>query len=244
MQKQSGQSTQEMQARPIIFSGDMVRAVLSGAKTQTRRVMKPQPFRTSTYAPGFGQRWVYRGHISEDYKGIPAMFGPFLPLCPYGVPGDRLWVRENIEAYEETDIGYHVIRYAVDGRVVGEYTEEQEGWAWGYRGSKPVCGHNYTQNTKHIPSIHMPKWATRIWLAVVSVRVQRVQDMTTADVWAEGISVGGEDVKHIGSQQHVTCRMSKFAELWDSINAKRGYPWSANPWTWCVEFKLPEKADG
>jgi hypothetical protein len=183
-----------MKERPILFSGPMVQAILDGRKTQTRRVVKPQP-----------EYWEQTGgyHYPLDkkpYRGAPV--GRVRSIdeyrCPYGQPGDRLWVRETWHQYAGGEVIYRA-DYGPESYQAGA-----KGWR---------------------PSIFMPRWASRITLEITGVRVERVQDISADDARAEGVSA--PDV----------LPRSKFATLWDSINAKRGYGWDMNPWCWCVEFK-------
>ncbi len=181
-----------MSEHPILFSAAMVKAILEGRKTQTRRVIKPQPI-----------------HNIKHREYIAVIDGS-KKQCPYGQPGDRLWVRETWQLSEEAGMYYPetgrlpdtLCEYAADYSEV----ERKDGGPWK-------------------PSIFMPRWASRITLEVVKVRVERLQDMSYEDAVAEGID-------HIYPQGRLQFRM-----LWDSINAKRGYGWDVNPWVWVVEFK-------
>ena len=194
---------------PILFNGDMVRAILDGRKTQTRRVIKPQPL------------WIYNENIpikTPDANPMGAI------KCPYGSPGDRLWVRETWAPHaddESEKAKRPLIFYRADG---------DDG-----RGNPHI--------NRWRPSIHMPRWASRILLAVKNVRVERVQDISEEDADAEGF--GGDIPSNVfptifyGDCGHLSIPEC-FGVLWDSINAKRGYGWDKNPWCWCVEFGLME----
>jgi len=232
-----------MKERPILFSGEMVRAILADKKTMTRRVVKP-------YGIAYpGDRWTVGAHprggwfavdIPEwktDEKLLSASGG--FP-CPYGVPGDRLWVREAFSP----DWCDHVI----------------------YRADDPTGGGardaGYASEPKWKPSIHMKREYSRIDLELVTVRVERVQDISDKDIVAEGIyiPVNADSIKD--GKGHPLIRLTgknppikylrkrdgdpwtesellraHFAALWDDINAKRGYSWKANPWVWVVEFR-------
>lgn len=172
--------------RPILFSGEMVSAILNGRKTQTRRVIKPQP-------------------VSNPFP---------LQRCPYGVTGDLLWVRET-----------H--------------------YRWAGCGTPPRTGFNQDRcyddhpellsMTRHaqivtVPSIHMPRWASRITLRVVDVRVERVQEISESDAKAEGVAAWHNTTDG-------TVYRPEFCLLWDSINAAIGFGWEVNPWVWVVEFE-------
>lgn len=194
-----------MKERPIIFSGEMVRAILEGRKTQTRRVIKPQP-------SGDVGAWPYDDH-RENWL-----------VCPYGSQECRLWVRETWRPFvlgsrfnQEVDI-----EYRADGQKILHHpisSEKLEKWEGGF------------SDCSWKPSIHMPRWASRITLEITDVRVERVQDITDADAVAEGIDP--EEDKYDGHQVPKV----NFSFLWDSINEKRGFGWDANPWVWVVEFK-------
>lgn len=183
-----------MKGRPILFSAPMVRAILAGTKTQTRRVAK-----------GLALEWLSEGFTPEfvaDYQNR---------LCPYGQPGDRLWVRETWALAFESAVIPHpeaVIYRADEGNA-----------DWGGRWK---------------PSIHMPRWASRITLEIVSVRVERLQDISGTDCLAEGV---GAPVGSELSYGSVTDAWNKreYARLWESINGPGS--WDANPWVWVVEFK-------
>ena len=188
-----------MSEKPILFSGEMVRAILDGRKTQTRRVIKPFPLERPTWHPNLG-RWnvIYR----EDGLGR-------LIKCPYGQPGDRLWVKERWYLWPNaTD--WYTVSYPYSGPAT--YPVKC------YRDLK-ILG---TLGKKNL--LWMPREFSRITLDVVGVRVERVQDIDETAVSAEGapFEPGGH---------------WDFARLWDSINAKRGYGWDKNPWVWVIEFE-------
>lgn len=219
----------EIKSRPILFSGDMVRAILDGRKTQTRIIVKPQPHPDTEAMrdiPRTNRWWAGYEHADTEH-GVE-----YRPLgsdqqyewhCPYGVPGDRLWVRE---AWQPVRLGFDYcdVQYRADGK--GEHRVERYP---DYDGRKLAqhygdkCGWGLSWCTP----IHMPRWASRILLEVTGVRVERVQDISEDDAVSEGLP---------DAQYHP----NPFAELWDSINAKRGYGWSDNPWTWVVAFKVIE----
>lgn len=196
-----------MKERPILFSGAMVKAILEGKKTQTRRVIKPQPASVWTEArmdngvACFGAPWV---------KGIHVM------NCPYGRPGDRLWVRETWGLSAAIPMGFQ--RSAIDAHGVSldrgdlAYRADEPSGRWCWR-----------------PSIHMPRWASRLTLEIADVRVERLQAITKADALAEGI--------HPSDKPHVSERVM-FQALWDTINGTRpGCAWADDPWVWVVSFQ-------
>ena len=214
-----------MKERPIIFSGEMVRAILAGRKTQTRRVMRPQPpafVKIMKYLP-LAELW--RGGAAGCRNPTPNQKGW---RCPYGIPSDRLWVREAIRSDSED------IYYLADGTsvYVEGFTAEQQEWLMTYGGDK---------NNITIPSIHMPRWASRIMREVMGVRVERVQDISEEDAKAEGVEAWHSPYPEIERYNRPGgSYRNGFHELWNSINAKRGFGWDVNPWIWVVEFKLLE----
>lgn len=196
-----------MRERPILMSGPMVRAILSGTKTQTRRPVKPQPaypgaFDNCTFIPGNGFVDIY----------LP---GAVLPAhhwhCHLGKPGDRLWVRETFSPFPPHEVGSKLwgIVYGADAEQVEREAPET------YR---PML-YNYERWS---PSIHMPRWACRLVLEVVSVRVERVQQISEADARAEGFADS-----------------MAFKDAWEAMYGKKlgAALWS---WCWVVEFKRAE----
>jgi hypothetical protein len=206
-----------MSEKPIIFSTEMVRAILDGRKSQTRRVIKPQPERK---APDWKDSkmlaWVYKDKTYWcDGETMTAMSVDM--YAPYQ-PGDVLWVRESFqprlaEGVEwqdsdyETGDGYNVSYVATDGILELETPDGD-------------------MTYKVTPSIHMPRWAARLFLRVKSVRAERLQDISLNDCMAEGIK-GSDTLTPYGC----------FVELWNKLNAKRGYEWAGNPWVWVIEFE-------
>lgn len=232
--------------RPILFSGPMVRAILReiDPKTQTRRVGKIQNHEYTQLGVS------YIGHATKGtvalatYRAFPDQGSARWAICecPYGVPGDRLWIRETfaLQSNVEDDLPPFA-----DGRPVKHFDgEDESGWLQPhYRATDPMpepgcpederhnCGSEDICASPWKPSIFMPRWASRITLEVTEVRVQRVQEISKADCIAEGME--GLDDVHAGWHQN-------YAQLWDSINLKRGFGWDANPWVWCVTFKKGE----
>ena len=203
---------QEMRERPILFSSEMVRAILDGRKTQTRRVIKfrslPEIPVTSMYEHGGFEGEPFTQSWSADHAGEKSIVVEQGIKCPYGQPGDRLWVREAFHSWHED--GNHAI-YRADGedQRVGKRHESYGVGRWS-------------------PSIHMPRWASRITLEVTGVRVERVQKISAKDLVAEGAIT--KDPFNVTNRPH-------FQRLWDWINTKRGFGWEKNPWVWVVEFK-------
>ena len=194
-----------MKERPILFRGPMVRAILEGRKTMTRRVVAD--------------------------KHMPLVFAAALPAlhesCPYGQPGDRLWVRESfqplfadgIENHWETNWktgkGYAISYPATDG--IQEFVDADD---------------NISSACK--PSIPMPRWASRILLEITAIRVERLQDISEADARAEGAPLELGELERLILGAKAKYR-SGFVRLWQSINGEQS--WHENPWVWVVEFK-------
>lgn len=192
-----------MKERPILFNGPMVRALLDGSKTQTRRVVKPQP------------DWVNPdasvGNALTVAK-IGKRVGMANRICSYGQPGSRLWVRETWAAPHAYD---HLPPRMIpqDARIHYAATEDRGGLLWR-------------------PSIHMPRWASRITLEVTGVRVERLQEISEADAMAEGVA---ETAKHLQGLSACLEHCYAYQDLWESINGPGS--WDENPWVWVVEFK-------
>lgn len=187
-----------MKERPILFNGEMVRAVLAGQKTQTRRI----PSKTQQYAL----------------------------FCPYGHPGDRLWVRETFCTFEQSN-GSQGVAYRADTED-GWYSpcETLTGGYPSHCSCHPGCEGCTAGRWKPTwrPSIHMPRWASRITLEITDVHVERVQDISEEDVQAEGFS-------------DRPASKNKFRIAWDLLYWKRGLGWDVNPWVWVVTFKRAEE---
>ena len=203
--------------RPIIFSAPMVRAILDGRKTQTRRVVKPQPSQLADQVVcDLNDVWRESVRHGNDLHMEPE--GTREWRCPYGVPGDRMWVREAWRMVKQHDAISPKAAHLGGGCLTVSYPA-----------SDPLERDGKHCMGKKRPSIHMPRWASRLTLEVTGVRVERVQEVSQTDAKAEGVRpdcIGGPK----------DYRM-EFRRLWDSINAKRGYPWDDNPWVWVVEFK-------
>jgi len=204
-----------MKERPIIMSAESVRAIMDGRKTVTRRVVKPQPPAPEAVCALAGDEYGFMACGDLDQNAVHRVVGPVWAVrqlmgdrgnmapqwrCPFGAPGDRLWVRET---------------WATTG-------PEEESWA---------------NRGRWRPSTHMPRWASRLTLEVLDVRVERVQRISPADCWAEGIQEEDLDrwALHAGGRPEAV--RTAFETLWDRLNAKRGYPWDENPWVWRVEFR-------
>lgn len=203
----------DIKERPILFSGPMVRAILEGRKTQTRRVIKPNPdnlFQSRTKSHGFGHGHDGVGWYFSDYEY--AEEGTTKWNCPYGQPGDRLWVRETWTGADDP-AHKHAVLYRADGERAARWRS----------------------------SIHMFRWASRITLEITNVRVERVRDISELDSVAEGMDLTPEFEKSKKGHPlapYKTC----FAWRWNLHNEKRGFGWLYNPWVWVIEFKRVENA--
>lgn len=212
-----------MKSRPILFSGPMVRAILEGRKTQTRRVVKPQP----------NAGWKFNCFDSFYYWWTPDgtcnLNGPHEGRkCPFGQPGDRLWVRETWAAWDSVSD-----REAseVDG-TAQELAERGLNQAHiSYRADPRMHADKWR------PSIHMPRWASRITLEIESVRVERVQEISENDARAEGCD-GDCPIAYIPPYT-TRPRVYHYAHLWQSINGPGS--WDANPWVWVIQFRRVQK---
>lgn len=299
-----------MKDRPILFKAEMVRAILGGRKSQTRRVIKPQP---PKHWPDYFAK-LARGHTSLSLPEVRYFRSDNTEVkCPYGQPGDEqgtkfrdssppsdgwYWIRWTAHD-NERQVWLRRFHSLEDEARDGIPDNDVERWLWGtspfddpesvcldvaepldiewrrpgdrlwvretwgavwpdmeaaslkdsiieYRANlKPGCtdypgewpadeARGNPDAPKWRPSIHMPRWASRITLEVTGVRVERVQDITLEDMIAEGATPIQEDCYFFDSYAIPFCK------LWDSVNAKRGYSWEQNPWVWIVEFRLEQ----
>ena len=224
-----------MKERPILFSTEMVKAILEGRKTQTRRIVRKQPH-------GAGE-WV-RQLASWLFPNV----NPYIKLkCPYGQPGDRLWVRETWRIVGWRDGEPFDIEFKDGGKKRDVYLNESRAEDYAIEctdqclaaGLKTDNDDNFIRPeggypTKWRPSIFMPREASRILLGVVDVRVERLRDITEEDVIAEGISLPNYAELAIKDVQYPEPSVI-YADLWESINGKGS--WDKNPWVWVITFK-------
>ena len=217
--------------RPILFSGPMVRAILDGRKTMTRRVLNPQPpfyGDTAKPSPTVPGAWDF---ASNDPEKRRASLRNFPTKNRYGQPGERLWVRET---FYIDDIHY------VDGPVADAGSEINREQLYfhadgGCCQQIPECQCAEVGKPKWRPSIHMPRWASRITLEITSVRVERLQGINWSDAIAEGIKDPRRAYLRVDRERGP---VGQFRELWDSINGERpNCDWKSNPWVWVVSFK-------
>ena len=196
-----------MRERPILFNGAMVRAILSGAKTQTRRAVK-----------GFALDWLGKARFTPEYVANPGN-----DLCPFGQPRDRLWVRETTVNVEK------------HGYLGPVYLESEEGRDCLNFGLAPAPD-DMTEVEPHEvtlrPSIHMPRSMCRLVLEITAVRVERLQAITEADAVAEGLSQTESGSWLPGPCDHPELA---FHQLWAQVYGEPA--WEANPWVWVIEFR-------
>ena len=217
-----------MKERPILFSGPMVNAIFDGRKTQTRRVVKPQPEQRGTTAGPIYDQLVWKGHALSESGKLADMSSH----SPYGQPGDRLWVRETFRyGWSREEKFYNDADGASRSERAWERCDEPtEDRVWyDADGAPGECPYDEWAELK-TPSIYMPRWACRLGLTVTDVRVERLQEISAADVLAEGVGPCGE-------ADNRTWLRKSFHDLWDSINKKRGFGWDVNPWVWTITFE-------
>ncbi|MFL1906546.1 hypothetical protein [Plesiomonas shigelloides] len=205
--------------KPILFNDDMVRAILSGEKTQSRRMV----------VGVMNDNGIQLKKRTKTKSGITThvLDAPKHGLCPYGNVGDRLWVREAFQCglCTKTSFAY---------RATHKPEDLEDGW-W-----EPI---------KWKPSIHMPRLASRITLKVTAVRVERLKDITEADCWAEGIleidgQFSNQEIVDMATRLHLSIEDARvqYALLWESIYGAGS--WDKNPWVWVIEFKKVEAGNG
>ncbi|HGM5805693.1 TPA: hypothetical protein ACKP33_001926 [Serratia marcescens] len=210
-----------MKERPVIFNGEMVRAILDGRKTQTRRVVSDRHLHLIDVASQVGECYPLESGI--DHANSQSYYREH---CPFGQVGDRLWVRETFAGHYLDDDQIQDIK---DGRCKAKCLCE-------YRadyGDDAECADGWT------PSIHMPRWASRITLEITAVRVERLNDISQEDAQVEGMELTGwvpsySNPDNAGFDETFT-PYDNFAMLWQSIYGEES--WSANPWVWVIEFR-------
>lgn len=210
-----------MKERPILFNGPMVKAILDGRKTQTRRIVKPQPQTDHVYImpdgtlPGVFKNGYTEAKQIGDKIFLSCRAGWM--RCPYGMGGDRLWVRET----------------------------------WGLCDTEPKDGPENAQifykatdesrrdmrYQKWRPSIHMPRWASRINLEITGIGIQRIQDISREDAREEGVTTNPYPTKTYQDWDDPGVHVVLFSQLWDSVYAGTEGSWDSNPWVWIIEFR-------
>lgn len=234
-----------MSERPILFSAPMVRALREGRKIQTRRTRglekinaEPDVWR---YLTVDSERSAESGHHEHIWQHVQDIKRVMVIPCPYGVAGDRLWTRESFVFVNcERERNTVCVAYPADGETLPnrpdcQLTTKQYAAFMGDSGNK-----KNPFDKRRYPSIHMPRWASRDTLEVVSARPERLQAITEADAIAEGCRADEDPYwkpsYHDPDSGGNPSARNSFEYLWDLINAKK-LPWSKNPWVWRVEFR-------
>ena len=244
----------KMMDKPIIFNTTMVQALLAGRKTQTRRVVKAKSEvegvtnKQSTIIAKEFRECAGRWFGIDQWDTKPCCYAD----CPYGQPGDLLWVRESF-----TECGDNFVAYRADNKIYQPIN-----------GALLAVNKKITYTPKWSPSIHMPRWASRLTLLVKDIRIERVQDISAKDVFLEGVQIPTSKTHYpllelagkyppcnyidaktaesfytgmAGEEIVDDLARAYFASLWDSINKQRGYGWGLNPWVWCLTFEVIHK---
>ncbi len=230
-----------MKERPILFKAEMVRAILEGRKTQTRRIMKPQP----EDRHGVTQRITCSSDDKWEAEATEQQWD-----FPYGKVGDRLWVREAFDIIDDpvsVDVGDAVIleKFGIE--------DDQDAARWGrclkrgkdgerlvadYKSDNPQRMIDIAGKRKWRPSIHMPRWASRIDLEITGIKVERLQDISEANAMAEGVErlkLSPSEINGMRVHPMTSSYRDAFQSLWKSINGPDS--WDENPCVWCVSFK-------
>ncbi len=220
-----------MAIKPILFNTEMVRAILGGRKTCTRRLVNPQPDKKHTFPLGFVTDSTEKKEVGYFGFGINEYGSSIQYAKPPYQPGDILYVRETWERFE---------CWNCDGDERGNCPKEPKKsvldktyGCYMYRATDEISG-----DAKWHPSIHMPKEAARIWLKVTDVRVERLQEITAEQIGREGVEV---EYPHVLNGEE---KRYAFSTLWNSTIKKSdldSYGWNANPWVWVIEFERCEK---
>ena len=234
--------------RPILFSGPMVRAILENRKTQTRRVIKPQPLidprdgcwypkppdQLTMTARDPKRRCLHYANDAHFRRGMPFDFSP------YGQPCDTLWVKQGFRAHRlGGDPGGET--FGVKGSGVGIEYRDTPGHGCNF--DRPDWREAF-RHERWRSSLMMPRWASCVSLLITDVRVQRVQDISEEDAIAEGLEAHSDDgVMYYGPFDRGHCDpRTAFRNLWDSINEQRGFGWGANPFVWAITFEVVRNA--
>ena len=235
-----------MKERPILFNTEMVQAILSGRKTQTRRQFTDKQLKIFDAAIKLGEVRDFISADEVDLCDLKYIEG----FCPFGQVGDVLWVRETIsvlgasagsewstESGFDFEEGCALVKYLANGeeKSFNDLCERDDGVDEGVQAVR-------MSKKKSVPSIHMPRWACRLRLKITDVRVERLNDVGEEDAKAEGVEYFGgmtcnpyrNYLKGKDGQMHASCARRSFQTLWNSIYKN----WDKNPWVWVVEFEV------
>lgn len=208
----------------MIFNGEMVRAILDGRKTQTRRIVKSDCMDIGEKDDG--TRWPWREHDNG---------GDYWYLCPFGAVGDRIWVREAWQSIHDSadEFGH------VEERTYAPSIPKEKDRYW-HTVYAEYFGNENREDRRFPwrPAIHMPRWASRITLEITGVRVERLNSISQEDAQAEGMELTGwrPTYSDPDSGGEFCTPYDNFAQLWESIYGEES--WKANPWVWVIEFKV------
>jgi len=231
-----------VKGRPILFSGPMVRAILEGRKTQTRRIVKLDAELKARGCTSLKGSWRDPGLGAGAYLKVPGPHETAHRLyCPHGYRGDQLWVKETWTAEN-----------VVNRQILVVYR------ASCFRDEFDLINGDGSVDRATVkrwkPSIFMPREWSRIILEITNVRVERLKEITTSDAVAEGVGQKEYAARHNASEgpalkrlcalaQHYGQPIAAYADLWNSLNAERGFGWEKNPWVWVIEFKRIRRED-
>jgi len=213
--RQETKANAKIKETPLIYTGEMVRAILEDRKWQTRRLNGLKKINESP------DSWILETTTDIYYGAFTALLAPSnhrmsdkaeIIKCPFGALGDRLWVRETFQEYRWDGIRQSNIRYRADHPGL-------------------------TTTIPWKPSIHMFRWASRITQEITGLRIERLQEISLLDIIAEGVVPLPLTEETNPKPRDGRIIRERFRTLWDSLNAKRGYGWDVNPWVWVIEFK-------
>ena len=216
-----------MKEHPILFSTQMVRAILDGYKTQTRRIIKfkrnsPVVSMTNHFQPFSDSPKNYQCWTAEHDEKTQAFMEQEI-LCPQGFVGDSLWVRET---WAHDDLNCKDVKCGNRDHI------------WWKANESKIVADSFAGEARWRPSIFMPRWASRLTLKIINIRVERIQDITQKDASFEGIPMPAYGEYPLSETADYL--IPEFRKLWDSINGKKGFGWDANPFVWVIEFIRPK----
>lgn len=200
--------------RPILFNADMVRAIRDGHKTQTRRILDIEHPAVTGFVPNGPHYWKGTAKSDKVIQQYISTF-PYTVKCPFGVVGDQLWVRETFAVYGDEEM--HTIHYRAD------HPEHEGRKGMGYK-----------------PSIHMPRWASRLLLEITDIRVERLNAISKEDAAKEGFDYS----KHSSAveQGFAVGARTNFRHTWQGVYGEDS--WTKNPWVWVIDFKVLARGMG